>query len=51
MVDSLMTSIPLKEAIVSSWDEIELETCQNLIKSMKNRIFDVIVGHGGHTKY
>lgn len=41
----------LKEAIVQSWGEIELETCQNLIKSMKNRIFDVIVGHGGHTKY
>lgn len=41
----------LKEAIVDSWEEIEIEICRNLLKSMKNRIFEVIVNHGGYTKY
>ena len=41
----------LKAAILESWASIEVEMCQKLIESMKNRIYDVIVNHGGHTKY
>lgn len=41
----------LKKTILESWQQIELEMCQNLINSMKNRIFEIIVNHGGETKY
>lgn len=41
----------LKKVIVDSWQEIEVKMCQELIKSMKNRIYDVIISHGGQTKY
>lgn len=41
----------LKAAILESWASIEVEMCQKLIKSMKNRIYDVLFNHGGHTKY
>lgn len=41
----------LREAIVDSWDQIELEQCQNLINSMKNRIFDVIRNNGDNINY
>ena len=33
------------------WNEISLETLQNLIKSMPERIKAVIENNGGHTKY
>lgn len=41
----------LKEKIVESWDDIEVKMCRDHIESMKNRIYDVIINHGGHTKY
>lgn len=40
----------LQKAIIDSWEEIEVEMCQDLIKSMKNRK-NIIINHGGHTKY
>ena len=41
----------LKEQILESWDDIEVKMCRDHIESMKNRIYDVIINHGGHTKY
>ena len=42
----------LISAIVRSWyHEISAETCQNLVKSMKERLRSVILAQGGHIKY
>ena len=41
----------LKVAIQTAWTNISLETLRNLIGSMKHRIFQVILGGGGMTKY
>ena len=41
----------LKAAIQRAWPNISLETLRTLINSMKNRIFQVILGQGAMTKY
>lgn len=41
----------LKEAIQEAWDVIDPETIQNLIRSMPNRIFQVIERKGRATDY
>jgi transposase len=41
----------LKTAIWKAWDEITEKECQNLIESMPNRIFDLILLKGAKTKY
>lgn len=40
----------LKAAILNAWYNIPSETLLNLLHSMKNRIFKVILGHGKFTK-
>ena len=45
------TKDQLKDAIVKSWDEITTVECQNLIKSMPNRVYDVILNKGAKTIY
>src|SRR5271156_1571265 len=41
----------LKSAVISAWNKLSLVTLRNLISSMKNRIFEVILNRGGITKY
>ncbi|KAH9133342.1 hypothetical protein AeRB84_020477 [Aphanomyces euteiches] len=41
----------LKRRIYRLWDEIPLDFIQKLIKSMPNRLADVIAAKGGSTKY
>lgn len=41
----------LKNAILNEWDQISLEEVRNLIMSMPNRIFSVILNSGAKTKY
>jgi len=45
------TLVNLKKAICAAWNSIPLETVQGLINSMKNRIYSVIFGKGGFTRY
>lgn len=41
----------LWEAVKQAWEEIPIETCQNLINSM-NRRMDAVIRNSGHaTKY
>ena len=39
----------LEASIYKEWDEIPLETLQNLNESMSKRLFDVVLAHGGYT--
>lgn len=41
----------LKKSILSAWEGIEVETLEDLVKSMENRIFIVINKNGGYTGY
>ena len=41
----------LRLCITECWNEIEVKTLQQLVKSMPSRIFEVIKRNGGHTKY
>lgn len=41
----------LKKAILEAWDSIEPSILQNLILSMKQRMFSVMVNQGAHTDY
>jgi hypothetical protein len=41
----------LWERMEKVWWEISREVCEDLIKSMPNRIAAVIKANGGHTKY
>jgi hypothetical protein len=41
----------LKTAIKRVWDRISEEIRQKLVESMENRIFEVILQKGAHTKY
>ena len=41
----------LKSAVISAWNKLSLVTLRNMISSMKNRIFEVILNRGGITKY
>lgn len=43
--------LELKNRIRETWDEILVETLQNLINSMPKRIFSVISNKGKQTKY
>lgn len=45
------TKEELKSAIIRSWNEIDESEYQNLIKSMPNRVFEVIKLNGAKTKY
>jgi len=41
----------LKVAIEEAWEDLPIETLQNLVNSMPNRIFKLIQSNGGHTGY
>ncbi|OXA36697.1 Transposable element Tc3 transposase [Folsomia candida] len=41
----------LEQAIHQEWANIPIETLRNLTDSMKRRIFEVILAHGGFTRY
>ncbi|RCN45532.1 hypothetical protein ANCCAN_08461 [Ancylostoma caninum] len=41
----------LKVAVLSAWASIPKDTIDNLVSSMKNRIYEVILNRGGPTKY
>ncbi len=41
----------LQESVIREWNNIPLDVLQNLINSMNNRIFEVILKSGGHTHY
>lgn len=41
----------LKARITQSWDQLPVETLQNLVKSMPHRIFEVILSKGRQIKY
>ena len=41
----------LTTTLLASWDEISTSTCENLINSMPNRIFQLIKVDGKSTKY
>jgi len=41
----------LKTAIQAAWAKLSLDTLRNLINSMKNRVFEVILNGGGITHY
>ena len=41
----------LKEAIEKAWYEIEPDTLQKLVLSMKTRVFELIKQRGSYTKY
>ena len=41
----------LKEAVVAAWEEIDEDTTTNLVQSMPDRMFEVIVNAGGSTKF
>ncbi len=43
--------LELWERIESTWNEITVQTCQNLINSMPRRVMDVIKAKGRWTKY
>ena len=43
--------LELWERVEKEWEDISVETCQNLIESMPRRMRAVIRAHGGHTKY
>ena len=43
--------LELWERVEKEWEDILVETCQNLIESMPRRMRAVIRAHGGHTKY
>lgn len=45
------TITELKTAIRTAWDEIPLDLLQKLYSSIENRIYQVILNRGGHTKY
>ena len=38
-------------AVKTTWSNIRIEHLQTLSMSMPNRIYDLILGKGGHTKY
>ena len=44
-------SLELKNRIRGAWQEISIETLQNLINSMPKRMFDVVLNKGKQTKY
>ena len=44
------TKSELVSVIFHAWNSLSLELLQNLISSMKNRIFRVISGNGSFTK-
>ena len=41
----------LKDAILVAWNEIELDTLQNVVKSMPDKLVSIIETKGGNTKY
>lgn len=41
----------LKNAILTAWEEIPAKTLRELVRSMKDRVFQVINRNGGTTKY
>jgi hypothetical protein len=46
------TTIPaLKMAINAAWEEISLPFLNNLLNSLPNRMYEVILNHGHHTHY
>jgi len=45
------TVTELKMAIKDAWAEIEATCLNSLINSMFNRVFEVTINQGGHTKY
>jgi transposase len=45
------TVAELKTAILQAWGDIEVQLLENLIRSMPNRIFEVIKCGGGYTGY
>lgn len=45
------TVAELKQAILSAWDDLTIQTLQNHVNSMPNRIFEVIQRDGKATSY
>ena len=45
------TVAELKTAILQAWGDIEVQLLENVIRSMPNRIFEVIKCSGGYTGY
>jgi hypothetical protein len=45
------TIIDLENAIKESWTNITMDYITDLIDSMKNRIYKVILSHGKHSGY
>lgn len=41
----------LKQAIVSAWSKCPMSYLKDLVNSMQDRIYQVIMNHGGKTKY
>ncbi|EYC44691.1 hypothetical protein Y032_0453g1711 [Ancylostoma ceylanicum] len=41
----------LKKAVLSAWSSFPMDTINNLVSSMKNRLFEVILNRGGRTEY
>jgi hypothetical protein len=41
----------LKKALLREWRSVTLKTCQNLVKSMPDRVFELIEKKGGLTHY
>jgi hypothetical protein len=46
-----MTEDELKEAIRVAWNQLSLQTLENHVDSMPNRIFQIINRNGGPTDY
>ena len=44
-------TLDLKTRIREAWNEVSIETIQNLVTSMSSRIFEVIKNSGSNTKY
>jgi hypothetical protein len=45
------SALKLKTRIKEAWNEISIETIQNLVTSMSSRIFEVIKNSGSNIKY
>jgi transposase len=48
---SFTTIATLKIAINAAWEEISIPLLSNLLNSMPDRMYEVILNQGGHTHY